>query len=167
MAARTADVTLSVLVRGAAGPLVPVPLRQRLRRLVRRAMQAAGLSGAEVCLSLTDDAELRELNRTYAGEDHATDVLSFAQMEGAEPAPTGPLGDIVISAETAVRQAAAAGHSLLDELLHLSVHGLCHLLGYDHATPEEERIMFGYEARLREAARRPGAVHRVAPPDPT
>lgn len=158
---------LTLLVRGRAPGLVPQPLRRTLRRQVERALRAAGAEAAEVCLSLTDDEEILALNRSYAGEDHATDVLSFSQREGGAPALPGesdaeaPLGDIIISVETAQRQAAAAGHELLDELLHLAVHGLCHLLGYDHATPEEERAMFGYEALLRAQARGRGKVLRV------
>jgi probable rRNA maturation factor len=114
-------------------------------------MEAAGVADAELALSLTGDAELRRLNREYAGEDHATDVLSFSQCEGGGD-PDGPLGDVIISVPTARRQARASGGSLLDELFHLSVHGLCHLLGYDHATKREERVMFAYEARLRASA---------------
>ena len=113
-------------------------------------MQAAGARG-EVSLSLTDDAELRRLNQEFAGEDHATDVLSFEQDPPL-------LGDIVISVPYARRQAKGP---LADELVHLAVHGLAHLLGYDHATPAEERVMFGYEAKLRAAARAPGSVRRV------
>jgi probable rRNA maturation factor len=140
-------------VRGHAR--VEPPVQRALVRILRRAMTAAGAKG-EVALSLSDDAELRRLNRQFAGEDHATDVLSFPQTEGS-----GLLGDIVISIPTARRQMKT---SLLDELVHLSVHGLAHLLGYDHATPEEERVMFGYESKLREAARTPGSVRRVRRP---
>ena len=116
-----------------------------LRQRLGRAMRAAGVADRALTVSLTDDAELRALNRRYAGEDHATDVLSFEQERPL-------LGDIVISVETAARQARAAKHSLLAELFHLSVHGLAHLLGYDHATKREERVMFAYEARLRARA---------------
>jgi probable rRNA maturation factor len=129
----------------------------RLRRLVGRAMRAAGVAERALSLSLSDDEELLALNRQYAGEDHATDVLSFEQE-----APL--LGDVVISVETAARQARAAGHGLGAELVHLSVHGLVHLLGFDHATKTEERVMFGYEARLRAAARAAGPVMRVRAP---
>lgn len=125
-------------------------------------MEAAGVGGEELALSLTTDAELHALNLRFAGEDHATDVLSFSQREGK--LSTGPLGDVVISVPTAQRQARAGRRALVDELIHLAVHGLVHLLGYDHATAGEERVMFGYEARLREAAARPGSVQRVRRP---
>jgi probable rRNA maturation factor len=130
---------------------------------LRRAMRAAGLDGVEVSLSLSDDRELHALNRQYAHEDHATDVLSFAQAEGALVPRTErtPLGDIVISVEYAARQAKAA---LPAELFHLAVHGLVHLLGYDHRDPREERVMFDYETALRAAALARGAVKRVTAP---
>lgn len=159
---------LSLIVRGRARTQVPVGMRRALRRQLERAMAAAEVAHTQVCLSLSDDDELHELNRQYAGEDHATDVLSFSQREArgdditAAPLPPGspePLGDIIISVEYAARQAATHGHDLLAELLHLSVHGLCHLLGYDHATPEEERVMFGYEATLRAQARSGRGAH--------
>ena len=76
-----------------------------LRARVGRAMRAAGVAGRAMTLSLTDDRELRALNKKYANEDHATDVLSFEQA-----APL--LGDVIISVETAARQAKAAKHSL-------------------------------------------------------
>lgn len=148
---------LSLLVRKGVGAQVPVALRRQLRRWLGRALVAAGCADATVCLSLSDDAELHALNLQYADEDHATDVLSFAQQEApagfAPPSPTLLLGDIVISIETAERQARQHGHGLDAELLHLAVHGLCHLLGYDHATQSEERVMFTYEAQLRAEAR--------------
>lgn len=143
MAARAA-VELTLLVRGRAARRATGAVRRDLARRMRGAMAAAGVRGREVILSLTDDAELHHLNRRYADEDHATDVLSFSLEE-----PRGPLGDVVISLETAARQAAQGRRRLSDELFHLAVHGLCHLLGYDHATPAEEKVMFAYEARLR------------------
>jgi probable rRNA maturation factor len=160
---------LSLIVRPQLRSQVPRALRAALRRQLCRAMRAATLTDVQVCLTLSDDAELHELNRAYAGEDHATDVLSFAQREQQGPGHAAPrlpgvvepLGDIIVSVPMAERQAAAQGHDLPHELLHLSVHGLCHLLGYDHATPEEEAVMFGYEARLREQARGAGRVQPV------
>jgi probable rRNA maturation factor len=159
-------------VRGRGGR-VALAERRQLVRLLGRAIAAAG--GGEVALSLVDDEEIRALNRTYVGEDHATDVLSFSQREhvasapaaareGGAPAGRGLLGDVVISIDTARRQARAGKRTLAAELLHLAVHGLVHLLGYDHASPAEERVMFGYEARLRKAASAPGPVARVRAP---
>jgi probable rRNA maturation factor len=141
-----------------------MPSRRRLRRLMQRVLQAAGQPDAEVCLSFSDDSELRALNQRFAHEDHATDVLSFSQVEGNRAMPRSPalLGDIVISVETAEAQARERGQALDAELLHLAVHGFCHLLGYDHATKNEEAVMFAYEAKLRTAAGARGPV-RVLP----
>ena len=130
--------------------------KSKLLRRLQRAMQAAGEGDSELSLSLVDDDEIQVLNREWRREDHATDVLSFSLSEGEAPneIPGMPrlLGDIVISVETAARQANEAERPLDAELLHLAVHGLAHLLGYDHATPDEERIMFAWETRLRTEA---------------
>lgn len=88
----------------------------------------------------TDDAGIQELNRTWRGKDKATDVLSFSQVEGEATGglpervavSLGMLGDVVISADTAGRQAVAIGHSFEDEVRRLLVHGVLHLLGHDH-----------------------------------
>jgi probable rRNA maturation factor len=136
---------LTVDIRGRARRLVRPGTVRALKQRLGRAMRAAGVADRALTLSLSDDAELLALNRQYADEDHATDVLSFEQE-----APL--LGDVIISVETAARQAKTAKHSLLAELFHLSVHGMVHLMGYDHATKAEERVMFGYEAKLRARA---------------
>ena len=101
--------------------------------------------GYEIGLRLTDDAEIQSLNAQYRQQDKPTDVLSFAALEVDFPqspemldAPLY-LGDIVISVNTAQRQAQQQGHSLLTELAWLSAHGLLHLLGWDH--PDEEQLM--------------------------
>ena len=149
---------LSLERRGRARRQLSDASLRAVRRLVSRAMRAAGVGARAMALSFSDDDELLALNRQFADEDHATDVLSFPQA-----APL--LGDVIISVETAARQAAAAGHSLTAELVHLSVHGLVHLMGFDHTTKAEETVMFGFEARLRAAARQPGPIARVkAPP---
>ena len=137
---------LSIDIRN--GARVSPSTVRTLRARVGRAMRAAGVAERAMTISLTSDRELRSLNKKYAREDHVTDVLSFEQE-----APL--LGDVIISVETAARQAKTAKHSLLAELFHLSVHGMVHLLGYDHATKAEERVMFGYEAKLRARATRP------------
>ena len=131
--------------------------------LIQRAV-AAALAGEEVAgpvevsVLVTDDAALHALNRDYRGVDAPTDVLSFPlQLEppGSAPSaafPTPPgalvhLGDIVLSWPHAVAQAAAYGHSVPREAGYLAVHGLLHLLGYDHEEPGEARAM-----RAREEA---------------
>lgn len=100
----------------------------------------------EVSIVLGNDEYIHALNLAYRGKDCPTDVLSFALNEGDEPEVIdGPeevlLGDIIISLETATRQAAEYGHSLERELAYLTVHGILHLLGYDHMTEEEKQEM--------------------------
>lgn len=91
---------------------------------------------------LTDDATIHALNREYRGVDRATDVLSFSQREGEDGDPAGQLlGDIVISVERARGQADTYGHSMEREMGFLSVHGILHLLGWDHEEPDDERRM--------------------------
>ncbi len=106
-------------------------------------------SGTELSVLLTDDAAIRELNRAYRNTDAPTDVLSFAQMEGdAFVAPDGigqHLGDVIISVETAQRQALEYGVTLQDEAGHLLVHGVLHLLGYDHEEAGDAAVMRTHE----------------------
>jgi probable rRNA maturation factor len=151
--------------RGRATKTDAATCRLLVRRL-GRAMRAAGLDGVELSLTLSDDRELHALNREFAGEDHATDVLSFAQREGARIVHAGrePIGDVVISVEYAKKQAASLGRTLPGELFHLAVHGLVHLLGYDHRDPAEERVMFGYETKLRAAALSAGTPKKIIAP---
>ncbi len=100
--------------------------------------------GYSLGLELTDDATIAELNQAWRQQSGPTDVLAFAAQEEAPPAPAGAepdwleLGDIVISLDTARRQAEAAGHGLAEELLFLASHGLLHLLGWDH--PDDDSL---------------------------
>lgn len=126
-----------------------------MRSTARRLLRDEGCSEkVEVSILLTDDERIAELNRQYRGIDAPTDVLSFSQVEGEEM-PDGDsehvvLGDVVISVETASRQAAGRGCPTEDEVDLLLVHGLLHLLGYDHAEPDAEQEMFArQEAILR------------------
>jgi len=98
---------------------------------------------------VTGDEAIRELNRDYLGKDRATDVLSFPD---GDLLPTGRtlLGEIVVSLDTARRQAAEAGHSELRELAELVLHGTLHLLGYDHADDRDRGEMNRLELDLRE-----------------
>ena len=159
------------LVRRGRGARVPDGTCRVLAERLRRAMRAAGLRGVELSVTLSDNRELHALNRTYAGEDHATDVLSFSQREAGEVpgaleggSAREALGDVIISVEYAARQAKGHGHALPGELFHLAVHGLVHLCGYDHRSKPEERTMFGYEAALRAAALERGVVRKVSAP---
>ncbi len=113
--------------------------------LIGRAAQAAlehQAAEGDITVVLTDDAQLHELNRDYLGVDAPTDVLSFPASE-TDPETGAPyLGDILISIPRAGTQALAAGHPLESEVQLLVVHGVLHLLGYDHAEPEEKSKMW-------------------------
>jgi probable rRNA maturation factor len=106
----------------------------------------------EVSILLTDDRHIAKLNRQYRGVDGPTDVLAFAQVEPDDgfsvDSEENLLGDVVISVETAMRQAEEHGHGLDEEIDVLLAHGLLHLLGYDHAEPEQERRMFERQAEI-------------------
>ncbi len=121
----------------------------RLRRDAHRLLRHAELADAELSIVLGDDAFVHQLNLQWRGVDQPTDVLSFAMGEGAD-AELNPdvLGDIVISVDTATRQAAEVGHPLEQELRVLLVHGFLHLLGYDHLEPADAEEMRGAEERL-------------------
>lgn len=108
---------------------------------------------AELGIVLVDEAAMEQLHVQWMDEPGPTDVLSFPMDElrpGTEDAltPAGLLGDIVLCPQVAAAQAEAAGHSLTDELLLLTCHGLLHLLGFDHAEPEEEKEMFAVQKDL-------------------
>lgn len=106
-------------------------------------------------LVFCDDPAIRELNQRYRGRDEPTDVLAFSQDEGPEFPLPGGLGDVVISVETAERQAEASGKPLQEELEWLLLHGALHLLGYDHPNDAAAATM---DARARAALRAAGAV---------
>lgn len=99
---------------------------------------------SEVSLLFTDDSKIKALNRDYRGKDSATDVLSFPQLEGPET-PLTSLGDIVISVETALRDTAELDVSPQAHTLWLFVHGLLHLLGYDHEGVSESEAQRMYD----------------------
>ena len=122
-----------------------------VRRAVETVGRLYGAEDAEVSVTLTDDAHIHALNRAYRNVDRPTDVLSFALTESEEPEIIGAdggvvLGDLVISLERAAAQAEEYGHSMLRELSFLTVHGMLHLLGYDHME-EEERLEMEEEQR--------------------
>jgi len=128
--------------------------------LGEKVLRAYHRETAEVGLTFTDDATIRQLNKEYRGIDAPTDVLSFALAEGCEEPldygeeeelPPELLGDIVISLPRAREQAEEYGHPLTREVLYLTVHGLLHLLGYDHQSEEEKREMRAEEERFLQA----------------
>lgn len=134
----------------------PVPVDEnKIIAVARAALQVEQFpKPAEISIVLTDDAQMQVLNRQYRGKNRSTDVLSFSQLEG-EPFAAGPegmvgLGDVVISVETAGRQAVEHGHSLQDELDLLVAHGMLHLLGYDDETEAGAAEMRQHEAAILE-----------------
>ena len=128
--------------------------RRPLSVLARRTLDSEGVvPPAEVSVVITDDAQVHELNRSYRGVDAPTDVLSFGlgDDDGDFVSPPGSarqLGEVIISYPTASRQAEQARHGIDEELAHLLVHGLLHLLGYDHESPKEARAMRAREESL-------------------
>ncbi|MEG0831167.1 MAG: rRNA maturation RNase YbeY [Acidaminococcaceae bacterium] len=139
-----------------------IPISEDLEQLLTAGLNAVAKLHAlrattEVDITLVSDEEIHHLNLEYRQVDRATDVLSFAldEDDGQEPALVGEieehlLGDIIISAETAKRQAEEFGHGLNREIVYLAVHGLLHLLGYDHMQEEDKVVM---RAKEEEALR--------------
>ncbi len=152
------DLTVDRAVRGALDAAELQQLRRRIARMIRAASRSErGRKELEVALRLTDDATIHALNRDYRKKDRPTDVLAFALREG-EGGALHPhlLGDLVISVDTARRQARRRG--LRGEILFLAAHGLCHLLGYDHRTDREEAKMNARMADLLAEATRRGPI---------
>jgi rRNA maturation RNase YbeY len=125
---------VAATMRGRRAPA----LAARLARNARRLLRGLRLPDAELSLVLVSDRQMRALNRRWRARDRPTDVLSFAQREGPGGAPDGMLGDVVISVDTARRQAAERGSTVGREADRLLIHGLLHLLGYDHERSEAE-----------------------------
>ena len=107
----------------------------------------------DLSVLLVDTDVMADLHVRWMDEPGPTDVLSFPMDElrpgtDSEPTPAGLLGDVVLCPQVAADQARAAGHSTIEELLLLETHGILHLLGYDHAEPEQEKEMFALQRRL-------------------
>lgn len=134
---------------------------RRLKRTVRSLLEAVGEKKSSISVSLVNDAQIRELNRVHRGKDKPTDVLSFPLIEstltGGTPHAEEPgieermIGDIVISIDTARRQAADYDAPLQDEIDRLLIHGVLHIVGHDHEEPDERARMEAEERRLADA----------------
>ena len=139
---------------------IDVQIVDTVRKAAYKVGELYGLDNAEVSITFTDnkhiheinreyrkvDQHIHEINREYRKVDRPTDVISFALNEGDEPeieggAPVNVLGDIIISVEKAVEQASDYGHSVEREVAFLTVHGMLHLLGYDHIEEEDRKEM--------------------------
>ena len=125
-----------------------------IQRLAAFALDALHVhADAELAIVLVDEGAMEQLHVRWMDEPGPTDVLSFPMDElrpgtEDEPTPAGLLGDIVVCPQVAEEQAKTAGHSTLDEILLLTCHGILHLLGFDHAEPEEKAEMFGLQGEI-------------------
>jgi probable rRNA maturation factor len=142
---------VSIEVNNESGVEVDEPEIVALARHVLAAMRVH--PQAELSVVLVDETAMEQLHVQWMDEPGPTDVLSFPMDElrpgsDAEDSPPGLLGDVVLCPQVAVKQARQAGHSTAEELLLLTTHGILHLLGYDHAEPDEEKEMFGLQRKL-------------------
>ena len=142
---------MSVEVLNESGVDLDVRRTQKLARFVMDRMRVH--PQAELCVTAVDEQTIAELNSKWMEKEGPTDVLAFPMDElrpghvNEEP-EEGVLGDLVLCPAVAEQQATTAGHSTDDEIDLLTVHGILHLLGYDHAEPDEHRRMFDLQARL-------------------
>lgn len=142
---------MSIEILDESGSGLDVKHFSRLARFVMDQMRVHPL--AELCIKAVDEATIAELNEKWMEKEGPTDVLAFPMDElrpglvNEEP-EEGVLGDLVLCPTIAERQGAAAGHGTTAELELLTTHGILHLLGYDHAEPEEHKVMFGLQDKL-------------------
>lgn len=147
---------MSIEVLDESGQQVDVRRLSTLSRFVMDRMHVH--PQAELCIKAVDEATIAELNEQWMDKEGPTDVLAFPMDElrpglvDEEP-EEGVLGDLVLCPEIARRQGESAGHGTVAEIELLTVHGILHLLGYDHAEPEEHREMFGLQDELLAAWR--------------
>ena len=123
-----------------------------LRWAVETVLQREDRPG-EVTVVVTDEQGIRELNRDFLGRDRVTDVLAFSTQEEGGPFVPAPeagnyLGDVIVCYPRAVEQASEQGHAVQEELALLVVHGVLHLLGYDHATEQEQAAMWALQDEI-------------------
>ena len=142
---------MTIEVQNESGVEIDELRTQRLARFVMDVMRVH--PQAELCIKAVDEATIAELNQQWMEKEGPTDVLAFPMDElrpglvNEEP-EEGVLGDLVLCPEVARRQGETAGHGRDAELELLTVHGILHLLGYDHAEPDEHRVMFGLQDDL-------------------
>lgn len=142
---------MSIEVNNESGAEVDEAEFAALGRFVLDAMHVHPQS--ELSILFVDTDAMTQLHVQWMDEPGPTDVLSFPMDElrpgrEGEETPPGTLGDVVLCPDVAAEQAVVAGHSTVEELLLLTTHGILHLLGYDHAEPEEEKEMFALQRRL-------------------
>jgi probable rRNA maturation factor len=157
---------------GAAGDVAPPVAVDALVAQAQFLLDHLGLHPeTELAISLVDVAEMAALHEQWLDLPGPTDVLSFPMDQlrvpepGGAPAEPGVLGDVVLCPQVAAEQGAAAGHGTMAELELLLTHGILHLLGHDHAEPEEHAVMFGLQDQLLAAWRASGAARPAGPAD--
>lgn len=140
--------------------VAPATIRTRAERMLGALGAELGAARVELSVALVDDATIRELNGRWRAKDKPTDVLAFPQDQAPAHGGARMLGDVILSLDTAKRQAKTNARRLLDELTMLLAHGLLHLLGYDHQNDRQERVMSARTAELERAARARGGGGR-------
>lgn len=118
-----------------------------LKKVIKRTLKHENVKKAYFSIIFVDNERIQEINREYRGKDAVTDVISFALEDNPDIVPNNirVLGDIYICIPRMIEQSEAYGHSIKRELSFLCVHGLLHLLGYDHMKKEDEELMFGLQ----------------------
>jgi probable rRNA maturation factor len=140
------NLLMTIEITNKSGELVPA---DQVRTLLENSLVQLKLNPeCEVNVVFVDENEMTELHIKWMDEPGPTDVLSFPMDMPADQNEAVTLGDIVIAPTVAARQAAAAGHSAEDEIYILAAHGLLHILGYDHANKEDEKVMFALQEDL-------------------
>lgn len=148
------DDVMNIEVSNESGITIPEFKEIELAELARFVLDAMHVHPqSELSITMVDKAVMSDLHEKWLDEPGPTDVMSFPMDElkpGHPGAVSGPgvLGDVVLCPEVAMEQAKTAGHSTAEELLLLTCHSILHLLGYDHAEPEEEAEMFGLQTKL-------------------
>ncbi len=124
-----------------------------VRKVLKKGLEILDIKTCEFNIIVVDNNYIHELNKVYRGIDRETDVISFALEDDKTFNPKGRiLGDIYISIDKAKSGAEEYGHSFLREFCFLSVHGMLHLLGYDHMNPDDEKVMFSLQDKILEAS---------------
>ena len=156
---------MQVLIDERAEECLGTEMEDVIRAIAADTLAYEGFSSeCEVSVSVVDGAEIQTINRQFRGIDRVTDVLSFPQLtftEGEIPEKNESgeivLGDIILCLQRAKEQAAEYGHSLKREIAFLTAHSMLHLLGYDHMTPQEEKVMFQKQEEILQKAGIPRA----------
>lgn len=160
-----ADPSACIDVQFASGHR-PLPGRRQLCAWAAATLASEGQPGGHICVRIVDEAEGRKLNARYRGIDRATNVLSFAADQEGLPAELAPLGDILLCAPIVVRESQQQHKAVNDHWAHLVVHGVLHLLGYDHESEDEARTMEGREIDVLERLGIPNPYRQPQAADP-